>query len=459
MHETSKAIRRRLHDVSFATRYFVGSGIDIGAGNDSLAQYTDFFPLISAVRSWDMPDGDAQKMEGCADEAFDFVHSSHCLEHMRDPHVALANWFRILKPGGHLVALVPDEDMYEQGMFPSTFNSDHKWTFTVMKDRSWSNRSCNLVDMLRALGPAADVVKIEQLTGTYRFGQRRIDQTANPIGEAAIEIILRKRLPAELAEGGCIGPARRGRQRDVEGLTPVNIYRNINKARHIRLRAAGTAPYSVVIPHATYSPWLEASGFLPAYQAVREHTLVDLYRCYELWSLVQQLSAIPGDVLEVGTWRGGSGCLLGLAMREAGIDATLWLADTFAGVVKAGARDPDYKGGEHAETSVEIVAGLLTKNGINNARILRGVFPEQTGAVVTQGPLRLCHIDVDAHQSAKDVLDWAWPRLAAGGVVVFDDYGFSDCEGITTLVNERRGRADTMMLHNLNGHAVLLKRA
>jgi hypothetical protein len=26
---------------------------------------------------------------------------------------------------------VPDEDLYEQGVFPSTFNADHKWTFTV----------------------------------------------------------------------------------------------------------------------------------------------------------------------------------------------------------------------------------------------------------------------------------------------------------------------------------------
>jgi len=32
MHETSKAVLRRLHDSRYITRYFVGDGIDIGAG-------------------------------------------------------------------------------------------------------------------------------------------------------------------------------------------------------------------------------------------------------------------------------------------------------------------------------------------------------------------------------------------------------------------------------------------
>jgi hypothetical protein len=42
----------------------------------------------------------------------------------------------VLKPGGHLVCLVPDEDLYEQGMFPSTFNDDHKRTLTIAKKKS-----------------------------------------------------------------------------------------------------------------------------------------------------------------------------------------------------------------------------------------------------------------------------------------------------------------------------------
>ena len=71
---------------------------------------------------------------------------------------------------------------------------------------------------------------------------------------------------------------------------------------------------------------------------------------------------------------------------------------------------------------------------------------------------RLVHIDVDVYESAKDVFDWAWPRLAEGGMVIFDDYGCPATPGVTQFVNERRIEADRLMLHNLNGHAILIKR-
>jgi SAM-dependent methyltransferase len=202
MNELSKSILRRLHDSNYVRRYFIGSGIDIGSGPDPLSNYYELFPMMGPVRAWDLEDGDAAFMESVPDESFDFVHSSHCLEHMTDPEVALKNWFRILRPNGHLVVLIPDEDMYEQGTFPSTFNSDHKWTLTVHKKRSWSPNSRNVLDLLLSLGERADIIKVEQATGTYRFGWPRFDQTLTPVGESAIEFVVRKRLNEELDAGG-----------------------------------------------------------------------------------------------------------------------------------------------------------------------------------------------------------------------------------------------------------------
>lgn len=157
---------------------------------------------MTAVKIWDIEDGDAQFMKGVADGAFDFVHSSHCLEHLHDPLEGLRNWLRVTRPGGHVVVTVPDEDLYEQGVFPSTFNRDHKVTFTLYKQRSWSATSINLLDMLTRLGPEAQVERIERLTASYRFALPRFDQTATPVGECAIEFVLRKALPAEVDAGG-----------------------------------------------------------------------------------------------------------------------------------------------------------------------------------------------------------------------------------------------------------------
>jgi SAM-dependent methyltransferase len=202
MRECSKAVVRRLGEPNFLRRYFVGDGVDIGGRPDPLSMQKSFFPQIRDVRIWDLEDGDAQFMEGVADDTYDFVHSSHCLEHLYDPSVGLANWLRIVRPGGYVVVTVPDEDMYEQGVFPSTFNSDHKWTFTVFKKRSWCPKSINVLDLLAGLGESADVEKIQVLNSTFRYGMPRYDQTMAPNSECAIEFVVRKRTGVELENGG-----------------------------------------------------------------------------------------------------------------------------------------------------------------------------------------------------------------------------------------------------------------
>jgi SAM-dependent methyltransferase len=202
MYEASKALLRRLHDSRFAARYFVGHGVDIGAGPDALGQYSELFPLMKSCRAWDVEDGDAQYLDALPDASLDFAHSSHCLEHMRDTREALQNWLRVLKPGGHLIVTVPDEDMYEQGIFPSIFNPDHKWTFTMQKAATWSPKSVNLLALLAEFADRAQVIKVEQLDATFRFGLPPGDQTMTMVGECAIEFVLRKWQAEDLSRRG-----------------------------------------------------------------------------------------------------------------------------------------------------------------------------------------------------------------------------------------------------------------
>lgn len=133
-------------------------------------------------------------MAGVAPESYDFVHSSHCLEHTVDPTVALGNWIRICKRGGHLVVTVPDEDLYEQGVFPSTFNPDHKWTFTIGKAQSWCPKSINVIELIGQFTHEVEILKIELLDSGFIYGRERQDQTWGTLAESAIEIVLRKKL-------------------------------------------------------------------------------------------------------------------------------------------------------------------------------------------------------------------------------------------------------------------------
>jgi SAM-dependent methyltransferase len=201
MRELSKSIVRRQRDPNFITKYFVGKGLDIGGLPDPLSLYSEFFPLCESVEIWDWEDGDAQYLKGLESNSQDFIVSSHCLEHLQDPIEGLSNWIRVTKPGGHLIITVPDEDLYEQGVFPSNKNLDHKNSFTILKKRSWSEASINIIQVLSIFLEELDIRKIEVLDSTYRYDLPVYDQTATPVGESAIELILRKRTSTEIENG------------------------------------------------------------------------------------------------------------------------------------------------------------------------------------------------------------------------------------------------------------------
>jgi O-methyltransferase len=225
-----------------------------------------------------------------------------------------------------------------------------------------------------------------------------------------------------------------------------------------RNEAVRSGAHEMAYPISTYAPWKADAAFDAAYRAVRKNTLVDVWRLYELWSLVGELREIPGAIVEVGVWRGGSGAMMAKRARDLGVEDTVYLCDTWEGVVKTGAVDTYYRDGKHDDASKQIVADLVSSMGLSNVELLQGVFPDDTADQIDDGPLRLCHVDVDVYQSAKEVFDWAWERLSPGGVAVFDDYGFPACPGVTKFVDEQRGLDDRLVFHNLNGHGIVLKR-
>jgi SAM-dependent methyltransferase len=148
MDEATKTNRIRGED--FKRRYLSGRVIDIGCGTDLVVPHAIPF---------DRPQGDAQWiLDYFKPESFDCVHSSHCLEHMKDVGIAIRNWWALVKPGGHLVIVVPDEDLYEQGAWPSLFNPDHKATFNLRRSNSWSPVSYDIEALVGAL-PGARIVE------------------------------------------------------------------------------------------------------------------------------------------------------------------------------------------------------------------------------------------------------------------------------------------------------------
>lgn len=161
----------------------VGRGLDIGCGTT---------PILESCDRWDWEQGDAQYVPGCPLDHYDWIFSSHLLEHVKDPTSAVARWWKSLKPGGFLIVLVPDEDLYEKGHWPSRYNFDHKHTFTCSKQESWSPVSINVVDMLQALpGHKLISLTVQDTDYDYWDDNQDHDQTAGG-AEASIQLIVWK---------------------------------------------------------------------------------------------------------------------------------------------------------------------------------------------------------------------------------------------------------------------------
>jgi SAM-dependent methyltransferase len=160
MAETLAAFERRYRE-KFFEKYCQGHGIDIGCGDD---------PITSFADKWDLridPAHDALTMDGVPNGHYDFVYSSHCLEHISNPMKALSNWWRILKPGGYLILLLPHRDLYEKKKeLPSDYNSDHKWFF--LPSRGEEPITLSLINLLNLACVLYDLIYLK-LCESYSF--------------------------------------------------------------------------------------------------------------------------------------------------------------------------------------------------------------------------------------------------------------------------------------------------
>lgn len=113
-------------------RYTRGHVLELGAG---LRKTWPHFTSVDSCIDYNgvKPPGidialNCKKLGLFADESWDSIFSSHLLEHMEksEAAAALADWARVLRPGGYLVLYVPSANFYPKFGTPGA-NVDHKW--------------------------------------------------------------------------------------------------------------------------------------------------------------------------------------------------------------------------------------------------------------------------------------------------------------------------------------------
>jgi len=187
-----------------------------------------------------------------------------------------------------------------------------------------------------------------------------------------------------------------------------------------------------------FQPWLldaDIANLTRELNAAKSTTLVSSERLWTIkWAFLQTQS-IPGEIWEAGVYRGGVARLLRTLMidHSATDHCKLRLFDSFAGLPDGRAGIDFHGRGEFGDTSLSEVRAFVGEDEFIEYR--PGWIPE-TFSGLDHSLIRLAHVDVDLYESTLNCLAHIYPRLAIGGIIVLDDYGFVSCPGVRKAVDE-----------------------
>ena len=169
-----------------------------------------------------------------------------------------------------------------------------------------------------------------------------------------------------------------------------------------------------------------------------------------------RVAAIPGSIVECGTWRGGM--IAGIA-DVLGSKRHYYLCDSFQGLPPAKEIDgPDARAWQanpsgptcnnNCTASVDEARSAMAMSPAKDYTILEGWF-EETLPTFPPGPIALLRIDADWYDSTKCILENLALRVVPRGFIVIDDY--HDWEGCTLAVNEFAARYKWKIRQNHHG--------
>lgn len=135
-------------------------------------------------------------------------------------------------------------------------------------------------------------------------------------------------------------------------------------------------------------------------------------------SLARSQSKLSGALAEVGVFEGGSARMI----CETKGHSRLHLFDTFSGLPEASEIDScAHRTRPHLYAcSLESVQSYLSS--FPNVFFHQGLFPHSVGKVPADETFSFAHLDVDLYESTLRCLEFFYPRMTPGGIILSHDY-------------------------------------
>lgn len=182
----------------------------------------------------------------------------------------------------------------------------------------------------------------------------------------------------------------------------------------------------------------------------------NLRRKYNVMQMLKLIKNVPGDTVECGVYKGATSWLI---LRHApewkGTSRQHHLFDSFEGL-----SEPDHEDGDHwRKGALACAEDVVRKNLLefdNRCHYYKGWVPDRFNEVADK-TFAFAHIDVDLYEPTKACIEFFYPRMAAGAVILCDDYGSSICPGATRVLNEFLADKPEKMIGFASGGGYFIK--
>lgn len=203
--------------------------------------------------------------------------------------------------------------------------------------------------------------------------------------------------------------------------------------------------------------WLRDEPFLRDHRRFNPTSFRSAERRFALRELVRSLAAVPGDTAECGVYEGATSYFI-CRERGGGLHHAF---DSFAGLSAPSAEDlpdqPDARAWQAGELPAAEALARRNLAEFPGVRIYPGWIPERFAEVADR---RFCfvHLDVDLYQPTRDGLEFFYPRVNSGGMLLCDDYGFVNCPGAKRACDDFVAERPERLIHLPTGQGLIIKR-
>lgn len=197
-----------------------------------------------------------------------------------------------------------------------------------------------------------------------------------------------------------------------------------------------------------FAPFLEDRSFAEAYRVAIAPLTLDTadvrYRAYVIQWAVSQARNVEGDFVECGTYDAKAATFI-LHLEDLRARGRKFLLfDTFEGIPAEYLTENELRNGfagMYADVSIDAVRHKL-RDYLDIVEFHIGAVPE-TLKGLSCGPVAFLHLDMNAAKPTRAALEYFYPLLQLGGVIVFDDYGWKGYEDQRQEVDDFfRGRSE-----------------